>query len=116
MALRAPRLWALAWVLLLAACAEPTRLPPGTGRAEVLSQLGTPTATYPLGQGERLQYSRAPLGTAVNNVDLDAAGKVVAVTQVLDERRFAARHPGRYVWRRGRRAAHLRAHPKKSAA
>jgi len=76
--------------LLLAGCAsEPTRLALGTSRAEALQALGTPTAIYPLPQGERLQYSRQPMGFEVNNVDLDASGHVVSVTQVLDELRFA---------------------------
>ena len=75
---------------LLAGCAsEPTWLAPGTPRAEALQKLGAPTASYALAQGERLQYSRQPMGFEVNNVDLDAQGRVVAVTQVLDEGRFA---------------------------
>ncbi|AMM24890.1 hypothetical protein [Variovorax sp. PAMC 28711] len=85
------RLAAVVLVLALAACAaEPTRIAPGTSRADALQQLGQPTAVYPLpGGGERLQYSRAPAGTEVNDVDLDAGGRVVSVRQVLDERWFA---------------------------
>ncbi len=85
------RVAAAGLVLALAACAsEPTRIAPGTSRADTLQQLGRPTAVYPLpGGGERLQYSRAPAGTEVNDVDLDAAGRVVSVRQVLDERWFA---------------------------
>ncbi|MFT4267515.1 MAG: hypothetical protein QM586_09880, partial [Xenophilus sp.] len=65
---------------------EPTRLPPGASRAEALQRLGPPTATYPLpGGGERLQYSRQPAGFEVDNVDLDASGRVVAVTPVMNE-------------------------------
>lgn len=77
---------------LLAGCAsEPTRIAPGTSRADTLQRLGAPTAVYPLpGGGERLQYSRAPAGFEVNDVDLNAAGRVVSVRQVLDERWFAA--------------------------
>jgi hypothetical protein len=75
--------------LLLAGCAgEPTRLALGSSRAEALQRLGAPTARYPLADGERLQYSRAPLGTEVNNVDLDAAGRVVSVRQELDAALF----------------------------
>jgi hypothetical protein len=76
--------------IALAGCAgEPTRLPDGSTRAQALQQLGTPTATYPLpGGGERLQYSRAPAGYEVNNVDLDASGHVVSVRQELDDRLF----------------------------
>ena len=81
---------ALLVAALLAGCAgEPTRLALGTSREEALRQLGAPTAVYALpGGGERLQYSRAPAGTEVNNVDLDARGHVVSVVQALDERRF----------------------------
>ena len=98
------------WLLLgllsigLAACdvrndptRDPSRLPLGSTREFTLATLGQPTASYRLESGERLQYSRAPSGYEVNNVDLDASGHVIAVTQVLDERRFAATiQPG--VW------------------
>lgn len=77
--------------LLLAGCAsEPTWLQPGTSRAEALQKLGPPTAAYALAQGgERLQYSRQPMGFEVSNVDLDAQGRVLGVTQVMDELLFA---------------------------
>jgi hypothetical protein len=80
----------LATAAVLAGCAgEPTRLATGSTREEALRQLGAPTATYALpGGGERLQYSRAPAGFEVNNVDLDASGHVVSVRQELDERLF----------------------------
>ena len=80
----------LAAALVLSGCADPTRIPAGSSRAEVLQRLGQPTALHPMGAIERLQYSRAPAGTEVTNIDVDAGGKVVAVTQVLDEGRFAA--------------------------
>lgn len=85
---------------LLGGCAsEPTRLAVGTTRAQALQQLGAPTGTYALpGGGERLQYSRAPSGFEVSNVDVDAAGRVVSVRQELDERVFGSTIlPG--VWR-----------------
>ena len=88
----------LAMVLALSGCADPTSVVPGTSRAEVLQRLGQPTSMYPMGAVERLQYSRAPAGTEVTNIDVDAGGKVIAVTQMLDERRFAVDiQPG--VWR-----------------
>jgi hypothetical protein len=76
--------------LLAAGCAnDPTRIVPGTTAAETLQQLGAPTGRYPLtGGGERLQYSRAPAGFEVTDIDIDAAGKVVSATQVLNEARF----------------------------
>jgi hypothetical protein len=86
--------WSHAFVvaagLLLAGCAsEPTRIAPGTTAAETLQRLGPPTGRYPLtGRGERLQYSRMPAGFEVVDIDLDASGKVVSVTQVLNEARF----------------------------
>lgn len=81
---------ALAAALLLAGCAsEPTRIAPGTTAAETLQRLGPPTGRYPLtGGGERLQYSRMPSGFEVIDIDVDASGKVVSVTQVLNEARF----------------------------
>jgi hypothetical protein len=76
----------------LAGCAnEPTRTQPGATAADTLQRLGAPTGRYPLtGGGERLQYSRMPAGFEVTDIDVDAAGKVVSVTQVLSEARFGA--------------------------
>ncbi len=82
--------FAVAAVFVLAGCAsDPTRLPPGVTRAEVLQQLGQPTAVYPMpGGGERLQYSRAPAGTEVSNVDIDANGRVVSNRQEMQDFMF----------------------------
>jgi hypothetical protein len=96
------RRWLVAAVMVSAlfGCAsEPTRLPLGTTRAQALQQLGTPTATYPLPDGgERLQYSRAPMGFEVSNIDVDASGRVVSVRQELFEALFGSTiKPG--VWR-----------------
>ncbi|MBU2289180.1 MAG: hypothetical protein KKC85_22520 [Gammaproteobacteria bacterium] len=85
---------------VLVGCAgEPTRIPDGLARTQVLDRLGQPTGTYSLpGGGERLQYSRGPAGFEVNNVDLDASGRVTSVRQELDDRLFDATvKPG--VWR-----------------
>jgi len=77
-------------LLALAGCAsDPARLPTGLTRAQALERLGPPTATYPLPDGERLQYSREPAGQQVFNVDIDASGQVRSVEQVLDEDLFA---------------------------
>lgn len=86
---RAAAVCALAAAALLAGCAsDPARAPLGMTRAETLQRLGAPTSIYPLAGGERLQYSRAPMGYEVTNVDLDASGHVAAVVQELDERLF----------------------------
>jgi hypothetical protein len=81
---------AAAGTLFLVGCAsDPTRLATGSTRAQTLQQLGTPTSVYPLpGGGERLQYSRAPMGTEVSNVDIDAAGRVVSNRQEMQEYLF----------------------------
>lgn len=73
---------------LVGCASDPARLPEGLTRAQALERLGSPTATYPLPDGERLQYSREPAGQQVFNVDIDASGRVRAVQQVLDENRF----------------------------
>ena len=68
---------------------DPQHLPPGATREVVVQRLGAPTATYPMPDGgERLQYSRAPSGITVNNVDVDAQGRVVSVRQELDDALF----------------------------
>ncbi|MET0542271.1 MAG: hypothetical protein ABWZ88_10995 [Variovorax sp.] len=87
-------------VLLLAGCvSEPTRLPPDTTKAQALQRLGQPTAVYALPGGvERLQYSRAPLGFEVSNVDIDPAGRVFSVRQEMDEGLFGSTIQPR-VWR-----------------
>ncbi|MDM0015667.1 hypothetical protein QTH87_24730 [Variovorax sp. J22P168] len=84
---------------LLAGCAsDPTNVPMGVSREQVLQQVGSPTAVYRTPTGDRLQYSRGPLGFAVTNVDLDTAGRVRSVRQELDEGLFGSTiRPG--VWR-----------------
>lgn len=79
-------LWALG--VLLVGCALPAREKPGALRAEVVSRLGPPTATFPLPSGERLLYSELPAGFAAYNLDFDAAGKLVRNEQVLTQTRF----------------------------
>lgn len=88
--------------LLLAACAllaNPGGVAPGTPVAEVLQQLGAPSARYPAaaGAGERLQYSYQPAGQWVYNLDLDAQGRVARVEQALDEARFDRIQPDRWT-------------------
>lgn len=81
----------LALATLAAGCAAPERIAPGTPRAQVLADLGTPTLTVALpGAGERLLYSRQPAGQQVYHVDLDAQQRVVRVQQVLTLEQFQA--------------------------
>lgn len=86
-------------VLALAGCAALAPLPtPGQNEADVLQRFGTPTARYPLpGGGSRLEFASGPYGRETWMVDLDAAGRVGAVRQVLSDTalaEFQARAPG----------------------
>jgi len=83
----APRLAALALAVTLAACAGPgiTPLPPAADEAAVRQAWGAPTGRYALPAGSRLEYASGPYGLTTWMVDLDAAGRVVALKQVLDE-------------------------------
>lgn len=95
------RFFSLAAALLLAACAGPFAGPaiaPGTPRDEVLARMGQPTRAVALpGGGQRLQYSLQPAGQHAWMVDLDAAGRVAAVRQVLTEREFRRIVPGEWT-------------------
>jgi hypothetical protein len=91
---------AAALALLLAACAHPWNIAsvaPGTPRDEVIARAGQPVRVVPLpGGGQRLQYTRQPLGQYAFMVDLDAAGRVVRSRQVLTETEFNRIEPGRW--------------------
>jgi hypothetical protein len=86
----------LAAVLLMAGCAF-NAVRPGISREEVIAYRGAPTRTVPLSSGTRLQYSGQPAGQWAVMVDLDAAGKVVSVRQVLDPREFSRVEPGKWT-------------------
>lgn len=87
--------------LVLAACAgnpyNAERVPLGASRQEVLARLGPPTRTVAMAGGERLQYSLQPSGQFAWMVDLDAAGKVTRVHQVLNTLDFNRIVPGHWT-------------------
>ena len=85
-------------VLLVAGCAF-TPLRPGMSREEVLAQYGKPSRVLALPAGSRLQYSSQPVGQSALMVDLDAAGKVVAVRQMMTLAELSKIEPLR--WTRG---------------
>ena len=83
--------WAAAsgLALLLAGCAVPSRVPAGTTLDATQAALGAPTGRYPLpGGGQRLQYSQQPAGSAVWNLDFDAAGRLQHTDQALRYNNF----------------------------
>ena len=74
---------AMALMTLATGCAVPS-VQPGASRDEVVSRYGTPSRVVALASGTRLQYSRQPAGQSAVMVDLDAAGRVTAVREVLN--------------------------------
>jgi hypothetical protein len=83
-------------VLALAACAF-TPVKPGMSQQEVLAHYGKPSGELPYGTGTRLQYSRQPLGQSAVMVDLDAAGKVLRVREVLNPSEFSKIEVGKWT-------------------
>jgi len=83
-------------LLLMAGCAF-TPVKPGMSREDVLASQGRPTAVVPLDSGTRLQYSRHPAGQSAVMVDLDAAGKVVSVREVMALNELSRIAPGAWT-------------------
>jgi hypothetical protein len=70
------------------ACAGPA-FRTGQIEAEVLSHAGQPTGRYSMpGGGQRLEYATGPMGRHTWMVDLDAQGRVLRWSQVLNEATF----------------------------
>lgn len=75
--------------LLLAACASPQAMAPGTPQPQVVSALGRPTAQIPLANGgSRLQYSGQPFNQSVWNVEFDPQGRLVRADQMMSDESF----------------------------
>ena len=81
---------------LMAGCAF-TPVQPGMSREQVMASYGTPKRVVPLASGTRLQYSRQPAGQSAVMVDLDAAGKVVSVREMLKLQEFLRIEPGQWT-------------------
>lgn len=69
--------------IAVAGCATPAQLPAGTDQAAVLSKVGAPAERHPLPAGERWVYPSGGLNQETWMVDLDGAGRVAQVRQVL---------------------------------
>ena len=83
------RLLPVALATLLAACASPQSLKPGTTIADARSELGRPTAEIRLADGgTRLQYSGQPNAQSVWNVDFDAEGRLRQARQMMTDEAF----------------------------
>jgi len=83
-------LWpALLAASMLAACATSNldRLQPGASTEQIRAEMGSEVASYALpGGGKRLEFRGR--GARTYMVDVDAAGKMVRVTQVLTPQNF----------------------------
>ncbi|MEI2418395.1 hypothetical protein V8Z80_19620 [Orrella sp. JC864] len=82
----------LAAASVLAGCVTlMDELEPGTPVAEIQQRYGEPTARCPLpeGAGERLIWSRQPLGQYAWGVDVAPDGKTGAVRSLLTDENFA---------------------------
>lgn len=61
---------------------------------DVTASLGAPTARYPRGSGERVEFARGPFGKHTFMLDFDAQGQLVSWEQVLTEPKFDAVRTG----------------------
>jgi hypothetical protein len=84
--------------LILAGCAVVDKVPVGMSRDDVLKTYGSPTQTISLPSGgTRSQYTFQPFGRKVVMVDMDTAGRVASVRQVLTEAEFARIELGKWT-------------------
>jgi hypothetical protein len=76
--------------LLLAGCAQPwQQFQQGEDEAAVVARLGPPREVYDLPNGgKRLMWPTQPMGETTTAADIDSAGKVVNVRQVLQPNEF----------------------------
>lgn len=94
--MRPSRMLLLAAASVLAACATPKSLAPGTSLDEARARLGNPTGSYSLpAGGTRLQYSNQPFDQSVWNADFDAQGRLARVEQVMSDAAFARVRSGK---------------------
>jgi hypothetical protein len=85
--------------LMLAACAQPwQQFEPGQDQAAIISRMGQPRELYDLpGGGRRLMWPTQPMGSTTVAADIDAAGKIVGVRQVLQLSEFSRAEVGKWT-------------------
>jgi len=81
---------AAAMLSVLAGCAQPWQgFSAGENVTQVTAKLGNPKETYTLPDGtRRLMWPTQPFGETTTAADVDAAGKVIVVQQVLTNELF----------------------------
>ena len=81
----------LALLAGLSGCAvlQPRLAQPGQSEAEMLATMGRPSGRYAMDGGlQRVEYAKGPQGRVTWMVDLDPAGRVAHVQQVLTPANF----------------------------
>jgi hypothetical protein len=88
---------ALSALLLIGGCAGygPGDLQAGAAEADVIARMGAPTDRVARPDGSRrLEYARGPMGKHTWRIEVDAAGRVRAVDQLMTEANFESVVPG----------------------
>lgn len=83
---------AVAIVFVLAGCALPTAVAPGTPEVDVIGRYGRPAEVYPLPsppQARRLAYPLGRFNQQTWLVDVDAEGRVLRVVEAISAEHFA---------------------------
>lgn len=83
--------WAAILALALAGCGtyRPQDIRVGMSEAEVAQLIGVPTGRYAGPKGQtRVEFATGPYGRVTWMVDLDASGRAIEWTQVLNEANF----------------------------
>jgi len=79
-------------LLVLAGCATPSALEPGTPESEVIGRFGRPAEVYPLPTPDKARRLAYPIGLFNQQtwmVDVDAQGRVLRVTEAISAEHFA---------------------------
>lgn len=87
--------------VLLAGCAQPwQRFQPGEDQSALVARLGPPREVYDLPNGgKRLMWPTQPFGEVTTAADIDPAGKVITVRQVLQPNEFYKAQIGEWTKR-----------------
>ncbi|OLL32732.1 hypothetical protein BTH42_05135 [Burkholderia sp. SRS-W-2-2016] len=86
-------------VLALAGCAQPwQQYSQGADASTIVARLGPPREVYDLPDGgKRLMWPTQPMGETTTAADIDAAGKIVTVRQVLQPNEFYRAEIGKWT-------------------
>jgi hypothetical protein len=85
------KLTTLVAALALAGCAGMIRHYPSQGDTmqQVVAKMGQPTAVYPEGQGQQLEYATGPMGEYTWMAHIGPDGRLASFEQVLTGEKFA---------------------------